>query len=61
VLLLDTSFLVEYECEIVANKVGAARGFIRANPRESYAVSIARWQEALAAWQATGSDRDRDF
>lgn len=39
-LLLDTSFLVEYEAEVNARHIGPARALIRARPQEPVAVSI---------------------
>lgn len=39
-LLLDTSFLVEYEIEIAANIVGPARRFLRSRRGEPVAISI---------------------
>ncbi|RRJ95835.1 type II toxin-antitoxin system VapC family toxin [Opitutaceae bacterium TAV4] len=39
-LLLDTSFLIEYESEIAASVIGPARGYLRARPLELPAVSI---------------------
>jgi predicted nucleic acid-binding protein len=40
VLLLDTSFLVEYEGEIVSNTIGVARRLLRSRPLEPVAISI---------------------
>jgi predicted nucleic acid-binding protein len=40
VLLLDTSFLVEYEAELVAVEIGPARRLLRAHWREPVAISI---------------------
>ena len=39
-LLLDTSFLVEYEGEIVSNTIGVARRLLRSRPLEPVAISI---------------------
>ncbi len=39
-LLLDTSFLVDYEAEVNERRVGSARAFLRARPTEPVAVSI---------------------
>ena len=39
-LLLDTSFLVEYETEIVRNLIGPARSLLRSRPLEPVAISI---------------------
>lgn len=39
-LLLDTSFLVDYEAELVADKIGPARHLLRSRPREPVAISI---------------------
>ena len=38
--LLDTSFLVEYEAEVLASQNGAARQFIESNRADKGAVSI---------------------
>jgi predicted nucleic acid-binding protein len=40
VLLLDTSFLVEYEAELVRNTVGPARRLLRSRPLEPVGISI---------------------
>jgi predicted nucleic acid-binding protein len=40
VLLLDTSFLVEYEAELVAARVGPARRLLQARSREPVAISV---------------------
>lgn len=40
VLLLDTSFLVDYEAEVVAARIGPARALVRARPREPIGVSV---------------------
>ncbi len=39
-LLLDTSFLVEYEAEVNARRVGPARSLMRSRPLEPLAVSV---------------------
>ncbi len=39
-LLLDTSFLIEYEAEIVADKIGPARRLLRSRPSHPVAISI---------------------
>ncbi len=39
-LLLDTSFVVEYERELAADRLGPARGLLRSRPREHVAISI---------------------
>lgn len=39
-LLLDTSFLVEFEDELASRKVGPARGVLAAHRRETAAISI---------------------
>ncbi len=39
-LLLDTRFLIEYEAEIAADKIGPARALLRANPSEPVAVCV---------------------
>jgi predicted nucleic acid-binding protein len=40
VLLLDTSFVIDLEKELVADKLGKARSFLRARPRQAVAISI---------------------
>ena len=40
VLVLDTSFLIEYEREIAGRRIGLARNFLRGFPRERPATSI---------------------
>jgi predicted nucleic acid-binding protein len=40
VLLLDTSFLVEYEAELVKDMIGTARRLLRSRPLEPVAISI---------------------
>jgi tRNA(fMet)-specific endonuclease VapC len=40
VLLLDTSFLVEYETELVTNAIGPARRLLRSRSLEPVAISI---------------------
>jgi len=40
VLLLDTSFLVDYEAELVADRIGPARRLLRSRPGEPVAISI---------------------
>jgi predicted nucleic acid-binding protein len=40
VLLLDTSFLVDYETEVSARRVGAARSLMRSRPLETLGVSV---------------------
>jgi hypothetical protein len=40
VLLLDTSFLILYESEVTARRVGPARLFLRSQPVEPAAVSL---------------------
>lgn len=39
-LLLDTSFLIEYEAEIAEDRIGPARQLLRKNPSTPVAVSI---------------------
>lgn len=39
-LLLDTSFLVEYEAELVERRSGPARALLRQRPLEPVAVSL---------------------
>ena len=39
-LLLDTSFLVDYEAEVAARRVGPARALMRARPLEALGVSV---------------------
>jgi len=39
-LLLDTSFLVEYEREITADRVGPARRLVQSRGKEPIAISI---------------------
>jgi len=39
-LLLDTSFLVEFENELVHQEMGPARGVLRAHRSEAVAISI---------------------
>lgn len=39
-LLLDTSFLVDYEAELVADRIGPARRLLRSRPGEPVAISI---------------------
>ncbi|HET9523025.1 MAG TPA: type II toxin-antitoxin system VapC family toxin [Terrimicrobiaceae bacterium] len=39
-LLLDTSFVIEYEAELVADRLGPARGLLRVRFREPVAISI---------------------
>lgn len=38
--LLDTSFLIEYEAELVSNQIGPARRVLRAKPAAPVAISI---------------------
>jgi predicted nucleic acid-binding protein len=40
VLLLDTSFLVEYEAELVSDTLGPARRLLRSVPFEPVAISV---------------------
>jgi predicted nucleic acid-binding protein len=40
VLLLDTSFLVLYEAELAARRLGPARLFLRSRPAEPVAISL---------------------
>ena len=44
-LLLDTSLLIEYERELVARRIGAARRFLDAYPLERPAISLIAWGE----------------
>jgi predicted nucleic acid-binding protein len=44
-LLLDTSFLIEFEDELAHNKSGPARGVLAARRRESVAISIITFGE----------------
>ncbi|HEX9783111.1 MAG TPA: type II toxin-antitoxin system VapC family toxin [Opitutaceae bacterium] len=44
-LLLDTSLLIEYERELVARRIGAARRFLGAYPLERPAISLIAWGE----------------
>jgi predicted nucleic acid-binding protein len=39
-LLLDTSFLIEFEDELAHQKIGPARGVLTARRRETVAISI---------------------
>ncbi|MFZ4683462.1 MAG: type II toxin-antitoxin system VapC family toxin [Terrimicrobiaceae bacterium] len=39
-LLLDTSFLVDFEAEIAGNKIGPARRLLHSRAREPVAISI---------------------
>jgi hypothetical protein len=39
-LLLDTSFLIEFEGELAHRKIGPARGVLAAHRRETVAISI---------------------
>lgn len=39
-LLLDTSFLIEYEAELTARRIGPARSVLRRRPLEPVAVSL---------------------
>jgi predicted nucleic acid-binding protein len=39
-LLLDTSFLIEFEDELTHRKMGPARGVLAANRRQTAAISI---------------------
>ena len=39
-LLLDTSFLIEFEDELAHRKMGPARGVLAAHRRETAAISI---------------------
>jgi predicted nucleic acid-binding protein len=44
-LLLDTSFLVEFEDELAHQKIGPARGVLTARRRETVAISIISFGE----------------
>jgi predicted nucleic acid-binding protein len=44
-LLLDTSFLVEFEDELAHQKIGPARGVLMARRRETVAISIISFGE----------------
>ena len=44
-LLLDTSFLVEFEHELAHKKIGPARGALAARRREAVAISIITFGE----------------
>jgi predicted nucleic acid-binding protein len=68
VLLLDTSFLVDYEAEIEGDKIGPARRMLRSRPREAVAISIISlgendaWIAATAlAYHAELAGRERAF
>jgi predicted nucleic acid-binding protein len=44
-LLLDTSFLIEFEGELAHRKIGPARGVLAAHRRETVAISIIAFGE----------------
>ena len=44
-LLLDTSFLIEFEDELALRKIGPARGVLAARRRETVAISIITFGE----------------
>ncbi len=44
-LLLDTSFLIEFEDELARRKMGPARGLLAAHRREPVAISIVAFGE----------------
>jgi predicted nucleic acid-binding protein len=44
-LLLDTSFLIEFEDELAHQKIGPARGVLAARRREKVAISIITFGE----------------
>jgi predicted nucleic acid-binding protein len=44
-LLLDTSFLIEFEDELAHEKLGPARGVLAARRRETVAISIITFGE----------------
>jgi hypothetical protein len=44
-LLLDTSFVIEFEDELAHRKLGTARGVLAAHRRETVAISIIAFGE----------------
>jgi predicted nucleic acid-binding protein len=51
VLLLDTSFLIEYEAKVVAARVGPARRLLQARNREPAAISVISVGEFAEAFE----------
>lgn len=57
-MMLDTSFLIDLERELEANRIGAARRFLGAHRSEPVAVSVVSFGELAASMPDNQTARD---